>query len=46
MRKFPRNLPHPISEKDKAFMDYLLAGVRAKYEAAIKPKEDDRKNRP
>lgn len=36
MKKLQRKLPYPITEQDKAFMKYLLEGVRRKREEATR----------
>lgn len=36
MKRLQRQLPHPVTDQDKSFMAYLLAGVRAKREQAAK----------
>jgi len=35
MKRLQRKLPHPLTDQDKGFMNYLLAGVRAKREQAV-----------
>jgi hypothetical protein len=45
--KRQRSLPYPLTDQDKGFMEYLLAGVRAKREQATAgkptPSWEDRK---
>ena len=35
MKRF-KHLPHPATDQDKSFMEYLLAGVRKKREEATR----------
>lgn len=35
MKRLQRKLPYPLTDQDKGFMEYLLAGVRRKHGEAI-----------
>ncbi len=35
MKKIQRILPHPLTEQDKSFMEFLLAGIRRKHDESI-----------